>query len=125
MTMQLIEDRSIGHIEFDQNEICLVENDNQLFVPLRPICTALELNWQNQVRNIQDDAVLSSVVVTMTTTGQDGKQYEMICIPLSYLNGWLFRINPARYEGERRAGFFYSWFDFPCIYIQKALTPLR
>jgi len=45
---------------------------------------------------------LSSVGVTMTATGQDGKQYEMICIPLSYLNGWLFRINPARYEGKRR-----------------------
>jgi hypothetical protein len=103
MSMQLVEDRNIGHIEFDQNKICLVENDNQLFVPLKPICTSLELDWKNQYRNLLDDVVLNSVMVTMTTTGQDGKQYEMICIPLSYLNGWLFRINPARYEGERRS----------------------
>ena len=102
MFIQPIEDRNIGHINFDDNQISLIEKDNELFVPLKPICAALGLNWQPQHRNLQDDVVLSSVVITMMTTGQDGKQYEMVCIPLSYLDGWLFKINPARYEGERR-----------------------
>jgi len=102
MFIQTIENKNIDHIEFDGNKIYLIEKDNELFVPLKPICTALELDWGSQFRNLQEDIVLNSVVVTMTTTGRDGKQYEMICIPLSYLNGWLFRINPARYEGERQ-----------------------
>lgn len=102
MFIQTIEDRDIDHIEFDNTQISLIEKDNELFVPLKPICKALELDWDSQNRNLRDDIVLSSVKVIMTSTGNDGKQYEMIGIPLSYLNGWLFRINPARYEGDRR-----------------------
>jgi len=44
MSIQPIEDRNIGHIEFDNNKIYLVEKDNQLFVLLKPICDALELD---------------------------------------------------------------------------------
>jgi hypothetical protein len=36
------------------------------------------------------------------TTGADGKQYEMVCLPLDYLNGWLFKINANRYKGDDR-----------------------
>ncbi len=102
MFIQTIENRDIDHIEFAGNRICLIEKDNELFVPLKPICTALELDWGSQFRNLQEDIVLNSTVVTMTIVARDEKQREMICIPLSYLNGWLFRINPARYEGDRR-----------------------
>jgi len=92
----------INHLVFANNQLCWIEKDNQHFVPLRPICEALTLDWKNQYRNLQDDVVLNSTVVVVTTVAQDGKQREMICIPLNYLNGWLFKINPARYEGERR-----------------------
>ena len=27
----------------------------------------------------------------------------MVCLPLDYLNGWLFKINANRYKGDRRA----------------------
>ena len=102
MSMQLVEDRNIGHIEFDNNKICLIEKDNELFVPLKPICTALGIDWEPQRKLIERDPVLNSVASVMEATGHDNKQYEMICIPLSYLNGWLFRINSARYDGDRR-----------------------
>ena len=102
MFIQTIENRNIDYIEFDDARICLIEKDNELFVPLKPICTALELDWGSQQRNLQEDIVLNPTSVVMTLVAQDGKQREMICIPLSYLNGWLFRINPARYEGERQ-----------------------
>lgn len=29
----------------------------------------------------------------MTTTGADGKNYEMVCLPLEYVYGWLFTID--------------------------------
>jgi hypothetical protein len=102
MFIQPIEDRNIGHINFDDNQISLIERDNELFVPLKPICIALGLEWENHRRNIQEDVVLSSTTITMMAVGQDNKQREMLCLPLSHLDGWLFKINPARYEGERR-----------------------
>lgn len=102
MFIQTIENRNIDHIEFDSSRICLIEKKNELFVPLKPICSALGLDWGSQQRNLQEDIVLGPTSVVMTLVAHDGKQREMICIPLNYLNGWLFRINPARYEGARR-----------------------
>lgn len=32
----------------------------------------------------------------MTTVAQDGKNREMLCIPIKKLNGWLFAINPNK-----------------------------
>jgi hypothetical protein len=32
----------------------------------------------------------------MVTTGKDGKKYEMLCMPITKLNGWLFSINPNK-----------------------------
>ncbi|HHE9992352.1 TPA: phage antirepressor N-terminal domain-containing protein [Haemophilus influenzae] len=36
----------------------------------------------------------------MTTTGKDGKKYEMLCIPIKKLNGWLFSINPNKVRAD-------------------------
>ena len=38
----------------------------------------------------------------MKTTGNDGKTYEMLCMPLKKLNGWLFSINPEKVRADLR-----------------------
>ena len=42
------------------------------------------------------------VMVEMTTTGKDGKQYKMICLPLKKLFGWLMTISPNKVKAELR-----------------------
>lgn len=39
----------------------------------------------------------------MQTVAADGKERVMLCLPLDYLNGWLFKIDARRYKGERQA----------------------
>ncbi|NMA39099.1 MAG: hypothetical protein GX937_02870 [Lentisphaerae bacterium] len=90
-------------IKFDKATIEVTTIDGQPHVVLKPIADALELDWDAQRRNIRQDPVLNSVTVITTATGADGKQYEMLCLPLKYLNGWLFKVNANRYKGERRA----------------------
>jgi len=58
------------------------------------------LNWTAQREMIRRDQVLNSVGRMIRSTGKDGKQYEMLCLPLEYLNGWLFKIDISRYKGE-------------------------
>ena len=41
-------------------------------------------------------------MVEMTTTGKDGKQYKMICLPLKKLFGWLMTISPNKVKAELR-----------------------
>ncbi|MGX2975837.1 phage antirepressor N-terminal domain-containing protein, partial [Ursidibacter arcticus] len=36
----------------------------------------------------------------ISTTGSDGKTYEMLCMPLKKLNGWLFSINPEKVRAD-------------------------
>lgn len=92
---------AIDYVMFDNDQLSLIQEGNEQFVPVKPICTALGLDWETQRRMLERDIVLSSTTVTMTVVAQDKKLREMVCLPLKYLNGWLFKINPSRYEGER------------------------
>lgn len=98
-----IEKRSVEKVEFAGRELMAVKENERVFVALKPICDALGLDWAPQHRGITEDPVLASVIIIMMTTGSDGKQYEMVCLPLDYLNGWLFKISAKRYKGERQA----------------------
>ena len=78
----------------------IVSADDQpmVYVPLRPICGYLGLDWSAQYRRLHRDPVLSDVVrsVALTATNPQGGDPEMLCLPLEYLPGWLFTINAAR-----------------------------
>lgn len=72
-------------------------------VVLKPICEGIGLDWRGQINRIKRDEVLSSVVAVTTTTGADGKSYQMLTLPLKMLNGWLFGISANRLKPELKA----------------------
>ena len=87
--------------KFEKADLQIVrEQSGRILVAMKPIVDALGFDWKNQYRNITEDPVLNSVMVITTTTGADGKQYEMVCLPLDYLYGWLFKINANRYKND-------------------------
>ena len=99
-------------VEFygDQVMAVLVSRDQQqaIYIPLRHICDLLGVSYQGQIRRIKDDPVLAKklagVNITFTPdpeSGGGGTQ-TVNCIPLSYLNGWLFGINAKRVKEEIR-----------------------
>ena len=90
----------VENIVFDGDTIQAVKENEKVWVPLKPICTAMGIDWKGQQKLLQRDEVLSSVAVTMTATGSDGKNYEMLCLPLDYLNGWLFKLTPSLFNSE-------------------------
>lgn len=75
-------------------------NDQENHIPIKPICEALGIAFQPQILKVQNDEILGSVVTLKVTTGSDGKQYEMTCIPLMFVFGWLFTINPKNVKPE-------------------------
>lgn len=77
-------------------EIAAVRDENHnVFVPVRPICDALTINISGQIQAIKRHNILNSVVCTVHTTGADGKAYDMTCLPLEYVYGWLFTIDAS------------------------------
>lgn len=95
-------------IIFYEDEITavVIEGDERVvYVPLRPLCEYLGLNWSAQTRRINRDPVLDQVVATVAVTATEGTRdvkREMLTLPLDYLNGWLFGINASRVKEEIR-----------------------
>lgn len=94
-------------VMFYGDEITVViSEDRTVFVPVRPICDLMGVDAASQRRRIYQDPVLSEVSrpcdVIMTSQGQPTQRREMLCLPLDYLNGWLFGINADRVRPEIR-----------------------
>ncbi len=82
-----------------------VDDTPQVYVPVRPICDRLGLNWSGQLQRIRRDPILDEVALSVlvpTTPNEGGGSQEMICLPLDFLNGWLFGINVNRVNEEIR-----------------------
>lgn len=89
-------------VPFHQQTLLAVEKDGKRWVAMKPICDAIGIDWRSQRKRLLRDEVLASVVVIMTTTGADGKQYEMLFIDIDYLNGWLFGIGANQVKPDLR-----------------------
>mgnify|MGYP001258066578 CR=1 FL=1 len=79
--------------------IAISENNHQM-VPIRPICNALGVDYSGQLKKIKEYPDLSLVVDVTPTTGADGKTYEMTSLPIQFVFGWLFTINPKNVKPE-------------------------
>lgn len=99
---QVIPTVNTHEINFEDNPVTVVEKNGRYFPALKPVFEGMGVDWKGQYQKLKDDVVISSVMEIRPTTGRDGKQYEMVCIPLEYLNGVLFKINPSRCPAETR-----------------------
>ena len=71
-------------------------------VAMRPICEYLGLAWHGQYERIKRHEVLKEAVRVTRTVAEDGKSRELVCLPLEYLNGWLFGVDASRVKKEIR-----------------------
>ncbi|MDR1182189.1 MAG: phage antirepressor N-terminal domain-containing protein [Bacteroidales bacterium] len=95
--------------------IQIIEKNGDKFVPIKPICEMLGIDAKAQREKINEHKILRSVGRFIPSTGADGKQYEMLCLPLKFIFGWLFSINPEKVREEiRPAVLKYQW---ECYYV--------
>lgn len=85
--------------EFLGKEVTLVDNNGVAYVAMREIVEGIGLDWKGQYVKLTAQREKFSCG-HITTTGKDGKQYEMLCIPIKKLNGWLFSINPNKVRAD-------------------------
>lgn len=77
-------------------------NYEKVLIPIRPICEAIGIDYPTQYQKIKDDELLASKVGLNPTVGADGKMREMVCLPLEFVFGWLFSINPKNVKEEAK-----------------------
>lgn len=89
-------------VPFHQHELITVKDGGIIRVAMKPICEALGLDWKGQQNRLQRNPVLASTRVMMTLVAEDGKQREMLTLPIEMLHGWLFGIEVSRVKEELR-----------------------
>lgn len=93
---------TLAAVEFHGATLVTTLVDGVPHVALKPLAEAIGLDWDAQRKRVMRDPVLSSVAVMTTATGGDGKRYEMTCVSLKHLNGWLFGVDANRVAPEVR-----------------------
>ncbi|MCG8993697.1 phage antirepressor N-terminal domain-containing protein [Laribacter hongkongensis] len=89
-------------VEFHGTPLTIITTpDGEHLVAMRSICEAIGLSWNGQFERIKRNHVLSEEVVVITTPSSGGSQ-QTTCLPLDYLNGWLFGIDTNRCRAEIR-----------------------
>lgn len=87
-------------VQFYDDTVVLVNRDNEALIAMKPIVTNMGLDWKSQHTKLTEK--FGSVMVEITTTGGDGKQYKMSCLPLRKLPAWLYSISPNKVKPELR-----------------------
>lgn len=112
-SLEPLEQRQVLFYDDEVTAVLVEVGDRrEVFVPLRPLVDNLGLAWSGQYERLRRDPVLSSEIRSVRVTrteagrGEAGSaaevSREMVCLPLDYLNGWLFGISAARVKEEIR-----------------------
>ncbi|VVS93749.1 phage antirepressor N-terminal domain-containing protein [Desulfoluna spongiiphila] len=76
------------------NALPLLRTDELDWVPLKPLCEGLGLNWAGERSRLKHDPKLTCRFLPMD--GSDGRAREFLCLPLYQLSGWLLSVNADR-----------------------------
>ena len=97
-------------VDFKGDNLTAVRIENgEVYVPIRPVCELVGIDWSAQRKRIAGDLLLSdmaqgvAVTTTPSTDGRGGGEQQMLALPLSYFHGWLFGINAKRVKDDVRA----------------------
>lgn len=91
-------------LEFNGKNIYFTAVNGEYYVAIRPICEALGVNYEQQLKNIKQDEELSEVSCMQKVIANDGKLREVVCLPEFYVYGWIFTINSTSPELKQ-----YKW----------------
>lgn len=81
-------------VPFYDDTLLLGGRGNEPFVAMKPVVENMGLAWQAQRRKLVE--TFASVITIMVSTGSDGKQYSMTCLPLRKFPAWLYSISPNK-----------------------------
>lgn len=90
---------NIQTIDFNGQPLLTIEQNGIHYTAAKPIAENIGLDWRSQRQRILRDDVLSEGVVMITTPSKGGLQ-ETLCLPIEFLNGWLFGVDAKRVKPE-------------------------
>jgi prophage antirepressor-like protein len=92
-------------LEFNGQALVFLAKDGVYWIALKPICEALNVNYDRQYRNVTDSKVFGPECANLHVQVPGKQSRKMTCLPESSIYGWIFTIhgdNPEliRYQKE-------------------------
>lgn len=86
-------------VNFHNQTLLTLQKDGIAYVAMKPICENIGLDWEAQRQRINRDEVLSEGAFIIQAPTKGGIQ-KLLCLPIHYLNGWLFGVDVSRVKAE-------------------------
>lgn len=87
-------------VNFRGDELYGFENDDGVFVALKPIVESMGMDWNGQYQRVKRDPILSEGMCLMHVPFGRGGAQDATCLKLDLVNGWLFTIDTARIKDD-------------------------
>ena len=101
LMLQPVEQRQVDF--YDDTLIGVRVENGEVYVPIKPICDLLGVDWSGQRRRIKRETVLDESVRQVAVTAQEGERTitrDVACLPLDMISGFLFGISEKRVKPE-------------------------
>ncbi len=93
----------ITTVDFHGQAIIAATIDGKPFVPMKPICDNIGIDWKGQLERIKRHPVMNTCIrMTRIQMPGDDQNREVVCLPLGMLNGWLFGVDVNRVKPALR-----------------------
>ena len=89
-------------ILFQKNELVAVQNNENIYVAVKPICDAIGLDYISAYKGLQNDEIIGELLSIQTIVAADLKQRDMVCVPIQMLSAWLCGIQIGKVKAEVR-----------------------
>lgn len=83
-------------VRFHDTELVCFTNSETPFVAIRPVADSIGLDPDRAVRTVKNHPVLGAKVSVQTGLDAANRRFDMHCLSLTHLPGWLFTINPNK-----------------------------
>lgn len=90
-------------VPFHGHMLLTIKDGDTVRVAMKPICEAIGLQWEAQLKRIKRDDVLGTCMSIMDIqVPGDNQRRDVVTLPLDFINGWLFGVDISRTKPEIR-----------------------
>ncbi len=79
-------------VKFYNTQIVCVSDNDKIYVVVKTLCDGLGLDSDRAIKSISEDEILGSERAEQTVQIANDQPRKMICLPLEFVNGWLFQV---------------------------------
>jgi len=102
VVIEPVEQKLVALTQAGGDEVLAARTEtSEIYLPVKPICTALGVNWGTQFRKIKSDEVLLESTRTLRLQTRGGPQ-NLVCMDVEAIPMWLAGIEPSRVRADLR-----------------------